>query len=789
MKKLLLFVTVLALFGNAVNAQELRRQLIEKSKTSQVVSPAQKIDKAAAKRSMLSEPRVNKFDALKTTMSFGQKVNKAPSRVPGDVILSEGFEGTTGDNLPGGWTRSNLSYGGESWQITSDLYEIGLPAYAGTNYAACAYPDGDDNDAWLFSSGMALEAGHSYSISFYTMIYGYYYYGFWLDYEQFELKIGQAASSAGMTDLLYYNIDEPITDWSNIIVTFTPSVSGTYYLGFHDFTYDYEGNFVAIDDVLVTEIEAIIPADCSAPISTFPWTENFNSSTFPPDCWSQINSLPNGNWKRSTSTPVYDGGCAYRADVDATGQSSYLITPAISLSGACQLDFMSYIGYPGYYVGGSNDADGRSRIYISTTVNDNISAFSEIYYLQGTEVAASWQNISVNLAAYAGQTVYLAFVYTGDYAHNWRIDDVSISELLANDAEITAITTPVSGSNLTATETVTATIKNNGSNPITTLNLKLTVDGTVVAAGETFTPTTAIAAGATANYIFNAKANLSAAGNHTIMVTAILAGDENAANDSKTITVNNTVCNAISLPWTENFENVNTLGCWGVIDANNDGMGWNYQEAYNEPEYPTYDAHSGDYFMVSQSWADDVAITPDNYLITPPLAIPTGGATLEYWIGESYNEGVNEYYSVLVSTTGTNVADFTSIHSQALTTTDWVKKSHSLTAYAGQNIYIAFRHHNCSDAEWLKLDDISVSGTTAIPVVNGNEINIYQNNDGIFVTVSEKSDVRLLDIYGRVLGNYNAAANSTLNIHQPTGMYLIEVRGNGGVSTHKVIVK
>ncbi|MBO4600181.1 MAG: hypothetical protein J5641_05535, partial [Bacteroidales bacterium] len=35
-----------------------------------------------------------------------------------------------------------------------------------------------------------------------------------------------------------------------------------------------------------------------------------------------------------------------------------------------------------------------------------------------------------------------------------------------------------------------------------------------------------------------------------------------------------------------------------------------------------------------------------------------------------------------------------------------------LSAYAGQNIYIAFRHHNSSDLYWLLLDDICVSETT-----------------------------------------------------------------------------
>ena len=77
----------------------------------------------------------------------------------------------------------------------------------------------------------------------------------------------------------------------------------------------------------------------------------------------------------------------------------------------------------------------------------------------------------------------------------------------------------------------------------------------------------------------------------------------------------------------------------------------------------------------------------------------------------------------------------------------------------------------------------------SVPVVNGNEINIYQNNGEIFITLSENSEICLLDIYGRVLANHNVEANSTLNIHQPAGIYLIKVRCKGNVSTHKIIVK
>jgi|GEM_PF-4404737 len=106
------------------------------------------------------------------------------------------------------------------------------------------------------------------------------------------------------------------------------------------------------------------------------------------------------------------------------------------------------------------------------------------------------------------------------------------------DAAITAITSPTSGTNLSNSETVTATIQNNGTSAITDFNVILTVNGVEIAT-ETFSDT--IAAGGSANHTFTATADLSAEGDHTVMVTVVLANDEVAENDSHAITVTNAI--------------------------------------------------------------------------------------------------------------------------------------------------------------------------------------------------------------------------------------------------------
>jgi hypothetical protein len=95
-----------------------------------------------------------------------------------------------------------------------------------------------------------------------------------------------------------------------------------------------------------------------------------------------------------------------------------------------------------------------------------------------------------------------------------------------------------SGYNLSATTPVTATLTNNGTNTVTSCNLKLVVDNTLVA---TETWTGSLAKDASADYTFTAKADLSVAGNHTITVIAALSGDEVPANDTASVTVFNTI--------------------------------------------------------------------------------------------------------------------------------------------------------------------------------------------------------------------------------------------------------
>nr|NQU92372.1 T9SS type A sorting domain-containing protein [Bacteroidota bacterium] len=105
-----------------------------------------------------------------------------------------------------------------------------------------------------------------------------------------------------------------------------------------------------------------------------------------------------------------------------------------------------------------------------------------------------------------------------------------------NDLAALTITSPVTGV-LTATETVTMTIKNQGSNTQTAFDVAFSVDGGAWAVENV--GALEIAAEGSADYTFTATADLSASGFHAVAAKTMLIGDEQPANDEAMIDIVN----------------------------------------------------------------------------------------------------------------------------------------------------------------------------------------------------------------------------------------------------------
>lgn len=165
----------------------------------------------------------------------------------------------------------------------------------------------------------------------------------------------------------------------------------------------------------------------------------------------------------------------------------------------------------------------------------------------------------------------------------------------------------------------------------------------------------------------------------------------------------------------EGFENGSIPAGWTIIDNDGDSQNW-YIPTTDVSEY----THSGTGLVTSASWISTGALTPDNWLITPAIAL-TSNATLSFWVDGQDPSYPAENYSVYVATSNT-VAAFlaTTPVLNAVATDTWEQKTVDLSNYTGQTVYIAFRHHNISDMFRINLDDIEVFAQPTTPTILAN---------------------------------------------------------------------
>ncbi len=164
---------------------------------------------------------------------------------------------------------------------------------------------------------------------------------------------------------------------------------------------------------------------------------------------------------------------------------------------------------------------------------------------------------------------------------------------------------------------------------------------------------------------------------------------------------------------------------WTLID--NDGDGLNWVNSVNSVSASGYDytglAHGGNYFVYSQSFIDyDGAYDADNYLVSPQKYAITNGSTLNFW-ADNANDSYPDHFAIAISTADTpTAASFTDIWShqgakaegKAATRhaegryENWRSHSVDLSAYAGQNVWIAF-HHQDYDMYEIWIDDVTLT--------------------------------------------------------------------------------
>ena len=167
----------------------------------------------------------------------------------------------------------------------------------------------------------------------------------------------------------------------------------------------------------------------------------------------------------------------------------------------------------------------------------------------------------------------------------------------------------------------------------------------------------------------------------------------------------------------DSFEN--GLVNWTLVDADNDGNNW--MGTYNTGWSGELPAQDGSEAAFSQSFINYVGpLTPDNWMISTEFTVPAEDAVLSWYHSASDVEWNEENYSVYVGH-GNDPSGYTEVVYNGYPTNtvqgEYQNVTVDLSAYAGQDIQIAFRHHNVSDMYILLLDNVVVSGAGDVPPV------------------------------------------------------------------------
>ncbi len=266
----------------------------------------------------------------------------------------------------------------------------------------------DDLDAFTWSDDLGLTTSwveYTQELPENVKYIAFHYYG---DYKYYVY----------LDDITIGDNDIPIGQWINVnniagtttdIVNLDPSTN---------YLWQVRGNNTSCNDNGHTQWskKASFATRCGAVYvdAGNPFFEGFEDTDFAPDCWENY-STGSYQWIRNTnSTYVYSGSTSAYSQYYG---DNYLVLPDIELSAnapTAQFTFWSINNYTNYFVAGNN------TVVLLNGGNETV--------LWSAETASDvWEETTIDLSAYLGQTITLAFKYAGYNGNDWYVDDVEVS--------------------------------------------------------------------------------------------------------------------------------------------------------------------------------------------------------------------------------------------------------------------------------------------------------------------------------------------------------------------------
>jgi hypothetical protein len=465
-------------------------------------------------------------------------------------------------------------------------------------------------------------------------------------------------------------------------------------------------------------------------VSTFPHVEGFSALPNPAFLVQQVSGT--GNWSVSTTgnmanptlTPVQNPGFAFFNSYSfSTGTTSRLITPCYDMTAlnnpAIDIWISQDIGY-------STAPYDRVEVRVSTDGGNTWSAaLQTIDRYNATFTTPGWRMVTVPLTGYNNNSsVRIALQGISQFGNNIGIDQIKVYDQLLVDLQPTVLVSPTTNSCHGNAETVTVSVRNNGTGTANFATTPMTINLNVTGAStQTFTATIntgTLASGATSNYTVTTTANMTAQGTHNFAISTVCTADGDNSNNNLAASVG--VGDISTFPATENFDGTR-LG-WTISQVTGTG---NWAYTIGNMSNPTLNPRSGSSLAQFGSYSFFPPVT--SRLSTPCINF-TGiqNPSLEFYMSADIGYATsNDRVEIRISTDGGAtygpVVFTASRYDAAYTTPGWKRYTVCLSSVANlANVKIAF--DGVSEyGNNIGLDDIrfyesvpAVAGTATSPL-------------------------------------------------------------------------
>lgn len=157
--------------------------------------------------------------------------------------------------------------------------------------------------------------------------------------------------------------------------------------------------------------------------------------------------------------------------------------------------------------------------------------------------------------------------------------------------------------------------------------------------------------------------------------------------------------------FTENFNG--NLDKWRLFQYDTDNYNWEQSNSYGAagPDNST---------CIKSSTYEGSALTPDNFIVTKSKYSITSTSTFSFYVSPKHYTYIFDKYGVVISEDNEN---WSVIYSEAFdynSEQGYVSRNIDLSAYAGKNVYIGFRHYDSNGeyADGVLIDNVVLSGNS-----------------------------------------------------------------------------